>query len=128
MDQPAAPTAAIERLADLAVKSLLVADVGGAKPRFRLLDTTRAYAIEKLAESGEGGRIARRHAEYYLTLFARFASENPLEGGIDDLGEYRRDIDNLRAALDWAFSPAGDDDGRVIDDLPAVQLWMHPAR
>jgi predicted ATPase/DNA-binding winged helix-turn-helix (wHTH) protein len=116
---------AIERLADLAVKSLLVADVGGAKPRFRLLDTTRAYAIEKLAESGEGGRIARRHAEYYLTLFARFASENPLEGGIDDLGEYRRDIDNLRAALDWAFSPAGDATMGVSLTIAAVQLWMH---
>ena len=39
---------AIDRLADLVAKSLVVADVSGAKPRFRLLDTTRAYAIEKL--------------------------------------------------------------------------------
>src|SRR6202043_3864714 len=38
---------AIDRLAELVAKSLVVADVGEAKPRFRLLDTTRAYAIEK---------------------------------------------------------------------------------
>ncbi len=38
---------AIDRLADLVAKSLVVADVSGARPRFRLLDTTRAYAIEQ---------------------------------------------------------------------------------
>ena len=52
---PAAKTCmgAIDRLADLVAKSLVVADVSGAKPRFRLLDTTRAYATEKLDASGE---------------------------------------------------------------------------
>ena len=47
---------AIDRLADLVAKSLVVADVSGANPRFRLLDTTRAYAIEKLESSGERER------------------------------------------------------------------------
>ena len=62
---------AIDRLADLAAKSLVVADVSGAEPRLRLLDTTRAYAIEMLDASSERGRIARRHAEYYRSLFER---------------------------------------------------------
>ena len=66
---------AMDRLADLVAKSLVVADVSGAKPRFRLLDTTRAYAIEKLDESGERERIARRHAEYYRNLFERAEGE-----------------------------------------------------
>jgi predicted ATPase len=61
---------AIDSLADLVTKSLLVADVSGASPRFRLLDTTRAYAIEKLDESGERDRIARRHAEHHHNVFA----------------------------------------------------------
>jgi hypothetical protein len=61
---------AMDRLADLVAKSLVVADVSGAKPRFRLLDTTRAYAIEKLDESGERDRIARRHAEHHWNVFA----------------------------------------------------------
>ena len=56
---------AIDRLADLVVKSLVVADVSGAQSRFRLLDTTRAYAIEQLEESSERDPVARRHAEYY---------------------------------------------------------------
>src|SRR6266446_2719987 len=51
---------AIDRLADLVAKSLVVADVSGAEPRFRLLDTTRAYAIERVEASGESERVARR--------------------------------------------------------------------
>src|SRR5712692_4544551 len=62
------PSEAIDRLADLVMKSLVVADVNGANPRFRLLDTTSAYANEKVEGSGERDRIARRHAEYYRNL------------------------------------------------------------
>ena len=62
---------AIDRLADLVAKSLVVADVSGTKPRFRLLETTRAYAIEKLDEGGERQPFARRHADYYRSLFER---------------------------------------------------------
>ena len=99
---------AIDRLADLVAKSLVVADVSGAKPRFRLLDTTRAYAIEKLDESGERERLARRHAEYYRDLFERAEGEAAARPAGEWLAEYAREIDNLRAALDWAFSPGGD--------------------
>ena len=70
IDAADTPCEAIDRLADLVAKSLVVADVSGAEPRFRLLDTTRAYAIEKLDESGERDRIARRHAEHHRNVFA----------------------------------------------------------
>ena len=95
----------MDRLADLVAKSLVVADVSGTKPRFRLLDTTRAYAIEKLDESGERERIARRHAEYYRDLFERAEGEAGARPTGEWLADYAREIDNLRAALDWAFSP-----------------------
>src|SRR5438270_6373284 len=58
----------IDRLADQVAKSLVVADVSGARPRFRLLDTTRAYAIEQLDESSEREQVAHRHAEHYHEL------------------------------------------------------------
>src|SRR6266852_6748591 len=95
---------AIDRLADLVAKSLLVADVSGAQPRFRLLDTTRAYAIEKLDESAERDQIARRNAEYYrelLELAATGAAPGILAAG------FAAEIDNIRAALVWAFSDGG---------------------
>src|SRR5262249_11297450 len=65
----------IEALSSLVAKSLVVAETGSAIARYRLLDTTRAYALEKLDASGERARIARRHAEYYQDLFERAEAE-----------------------------------------------------
>ena len=88
MDAAATGIDAIDRLADLVAKSLVVADVSGAKPRFRLLDTTRAYAIEKLDASGERERIARRHAEYYRSLFERAEGESAARPTDEWLADY----------------------------------------
>jgi predicted ATPase/DNA-binding winged helix-turn-helix (wHTH) protein len=114
---------AIDYLADLVTKSLVVADVSGTKPRFRLLDTTRAYAIEKLDESGERGRSARSHAAYYRDLFEH-AEEEAAQPAGEWLADYAREIDNLRAALDWAYSSEGDAEIAVALTVAAVPLWM----
>ena len=115
---------AIDGLADLVAKSLVVADVSDTKPRFRLLDTTRAYAIEQLDESGEREPIARRHADYYRQLFERAEAEAPTRTAGEWLADYAAEIDNLRAALDWAFSSGGD--GMIGGALTtaAYPLWM----
>ena len=105
-------------------KSLVVADVSGANPRFRLLDTTRTYAIERLDESGERDRLARRHAEYYRDLFERAEDEAAAGSTGEWLADYAREIDNLRAALNWAFSPSGDAEIGVALTLAAVPLWF----
>jgi len=115
---------AIDRLVDLVAKSLVVADVSGARPRFRLLDTTRAYAIEKIDSSGERERLARRHAEYYRSLFERAEAEAPARPTDEWLADYAQEIDNVRAALDWAFSPGGDVAIGVALTAAAVPLWM----
>src|SRR6266851_1603861 len=115
---------AIDRLADLVAKSLVVADVSGAKPRFRLLDTTRAYAIEQLDASGERERRARRHAEYCRDLFERGEDEAAARPAREWLADYAQEIDNLRAALDWAFSPGADGPIKVRLTAAAVPLWL----
>jgi predicted ATPase/DNA-binding winged helix-turn-helix (wHTH) protein len=114
---------AIDRLADLVAKSLVVADVSGAKPWFRLFDTTRAYAIDKLDASGERERIARRHAAYYRDLFERAEGEAEARPTGEWLADYAPEIDNLRAALDWAFSRGADGSIGVALTAAAVPLW-----
>ena len=118
---------AIDRLADLVAKSLVVADVSRTKPRFRLLDTTRAYAVEKLDESGEHERLARCHAEYYRRLFKLAESHIGSAGARpwgEWLGEYACEIANLRAALDWAFSPGGDASIGIALTIDAFRLLL----
>src|SRR4029077_14308838 len=92
--------------------------------RFRLLDTTRAYAIEKLEESGERERIARRHAEHYRNLFEGAEDEAAVRPTGECLPDNAPEIDNLRAALDWAFSPGGDAEIGVALTVAAVPLWF----
>jgi predicted ATPase/DNA-binding winged helix-turn-helix (wHTH) protein len=115
---------AIDRLADLVAKSLVVVDTSSIQPRFRLLDTTRAYTIEKLDSSGERERLARRHAEYYLTLLKRGEAEAPVRPAAEWLADYAGEIDNLRAALDWAFSRTGDGSLGMALTTAAVPLWL----
>ena len=66
---------AISRLADLVAKSLVVADVSATVPRFRLLDTTRGYALKQLREAGELQTHARRHAEYLRDVMRQAEAE-----------------------------------------------------
>jgi predicted ATPase/DNA-binding winged helix-turn-helix (wHTH) protein len=115
---------AMDRLADLATKSLIVADVDGVKPRFRLLGTTRAYALEMLGANGEREPIARRHAAYFRQLFERAEAEAPARATGDWLADYAQDIDNLRAGLDWAFSPGGEASTGVALTAAALPLWI----
>jgi predicted ATPase/DNA-binding winged helix-turn-helix (wHTH) protein len=124
MDAATPGADAIDRLADLVAKSLVVADGNGAKPRFRLLNTTRAYSIDQLDASGERERLARRHAEYCRSLFECAEGEAAARPADEWLADYAREIDNLRAALDWAFSPDGDASIGVALTAAAVPLWM----
>ena len=118
-------TECIEGLASLIAKSLVSARADANVARYRLLDTTRAYALEKLGESGEGETIARRHAEFYRDLFERSEAEWERRPTAEWLDDYAWRIDNLRAALDWAFSPSGDVRLGVALTTAAVPLWMH---
>src|SRR5215467_1552353 len=61
----------IEIVANLAQKSLVATDIGNDITYHYMLDTTRAYALEKLTESGELQEFSRRHAEYYRGLLER---------------------------------------------------------
>src|SRR4029077_16064470 len=114
----------IEGLLGLVTKSLVVAKREGAGARSRLPDATRGYSLGKLGESGEHETIARRHAEYYSHLFERAEVEWETRRSVDWFDDYVWCIDNLRTALDWAFSPGSDASIGVALAAAAVPLWM----
>jgi non-specific serine/threonine protein kinase len=116
-------SAITDGIANLVEKSLLAFDRSEAETRWYLLETTRAYALEKLAESGESGPTARRHTEFYQTLFTSFATEGRT-AVVNNLGRYRRETDNLRAALNWAFSSDGDAAMGVAVAGAAADFWL----
>ncbi|HTG05168.1 MAG TPA: winged helix-turn-helix domain-containing protein [Bradyrhizobium sp.] len=120
-----AGTAAVtDHLANLVAKSLVVADVRGQTPHYRLLDTTRVYALEKLRNGGEYREAARRHAEFYRDFFAQAEAESESTPQAEWLAVYGRHIDNVRASLNWAFAPDGDPQIGVALTATAVPLWV----
>jgi len=101
----------------------VTADAGGAVIRYRLLETTRAYSLEKLAQAGEFDAAARRHAGRYLGVFEGAEAEAETRPTEEWVADYGPRIDNVRAALDWAFSPSGDASIGVALTIAAVPLW-----
>jgi predicted ATPase/DNA-binding winged helix-turn-helix (wHTH) protein len=101
-------------LVSLTDKSLLAVSVVHGIAYFRLLDTTRAYAQMKLNESGDQGRVARRHAQYYSRVLD--SPEGPLPRE-NEVARFAMHIGNVRAALDWCFSQPYN--GRIGAELAA---------
>ncbi|HUA57011.1 MAG TPA: winged helix-turn-helix domain-containing protein [Candidatus Sulfotelmatobacter sp.] len=114
----------VDSLANLIDKSLVAANLSGVTPRYRLLISTRLYAFERLTESGELEATRRRHAHYHRDLFARARSEWETAPTIKWLAAYGDRLDDLRAALDWAFSPEGDVALGLALTVDAVPLWL----
>jgi predicted ATPase len=113
-----------DQVLELAAKSLLYTDASGAEPHYRLLETTRAYALEKLAASGEFETVARRHAEFVRGLFERPEPEQATRSMPEWLAAYGRAVHEVRAALDWAFSPDGDAKLGVALTATSEPIWF----
>lgn len=105
----------IEALEQLVLKSLVTVNATKATPRYRLLDTTRAYANAKLHETGLGNEVSRRHAHYYLDWLRRSigVAAVPVEHS-----------PNIRAALEWAFSDEGDAEIGLGLAIYACELFL----
>ena len=122
----------ISAIVGLVTKSLVAADTGDATTHFRLLDTTRAYASQKLAGTSEADRIAYRHAFYYRELLNRIGPKTR-GSKLDRTGavtEARTEtpghvINEVRAALDWAYSDHGDPTLAVDLTAAAAPAWIH---
>jgi predicted ATPase len=112
-----------EGIAGLTAKSLLIADIGRLGARYRLLETTRTYVLDKLLESGEADLIRRRHAKYYCTRLETANASWTAAGAEDWLATHTREIDDVRAAINWAFAPGGDAATGCALAAASTPLW-----
>ena len=132
----------LDQLTLLVDKSLVVADDSRGRTRYRLLETVRQYAQEKLGESGEADAVRSRHRDYYTALAATVDAP----AGTDyeqRLEQAEIEIDNLRAAFAWSrensdtalaltlassLQPLWQARGRVREGLGLVRCRPHPLR
>ncbi len=96
------PYQILDQLTLLVDKSLVVAEITGGRTRYRLLETIRQYALEKLGESGEADRIRSRHRDHYSAMAALL--DAPARTDYQQrVVQAEIEMDNLRGALGWSL-------------------------
>ena len=116
----------LDLLLRLVEKSLIVAEGHGATTRYRLLETIRDYAWERLEDSGELNAVGERHARHFLDL--AIEAGTGFEGPDELLYRARveQDLEDLRAALRWSIS-TGDTDA-ALTEVYALSEWRGSLR
>ena len=122
------PSDVLDLLAQLVNKSLVVMDAdiaagqGKTETRYRLLETVRQYAREKLFATGEGALIHDLHLQYFLELAER--AELKLIGPqvVEWLQRLEAELDNIRAALEWSLKQDAQLGVRIVVAL--FRFWM----
>jgi len=109
----------LDLLGSLVDKSLVLAMEQGEQTRYRLLETVRQYASEKLEETGEADGVGRRHAQYYLALAEEAERGSSGSDQARCLERLETEHDNLRAALGWSLGGGGAEVGLGL----AAALW-----
>jgi predicted ATPase/class 3 adenylate cyclase/DNA-binding NarL/FixJ family response regulator len=96
----------LDLLTLLVDKSIIVAEISSGPTRYRLLETVRQYALEKLGESGEADAVRVHHRDYYTAMAALL--DSPASAGHErSLEQVETEIDNLRAAFAWSCDNSG---------------------
>jgi predicted ATPase/DNA-binding SARP family transcriptional activator len=115
----------LELLGRLVDKSLVIveSDTEISSTRYRLLETIRQYALEKLVELGEAPAIRNQHLGFYLELAEKLEPNIFSREAAAWFTRLDREIDNIRAAMDWATnSGKADITLRIAGSL--VYLWF----
>jgi predicted ATPase/class 3 adenylate cyclase/DNA-binding CsgD family transcriptional regulator len=91
----------VDLLSLLVDKSLVIADETAGRTRYRLLETVRHYAAEKLGDSGEADVIRTRHRDHYTSMAAVLEGPSGTDYG-QRVEQTEAEIDNMRAAFAWS--------------------------
>ena len=122
-----APDAVVTALMQLVDKSLVSVASGNGNVRYRLLESTRAYARDELRASSTMSEWSRRHARYFLEIFRAAERQTELRTDVDWKDGYVPHLDDLRAAMLWCFSAEGDMTLAVELTVASIPFLMHLA-
>ena len=113
-----------DAIAGLVEKSLIATRIDEAQAQYRLLDTTRAYALEKLEEHGEFAPISLRHAEYVIQQLESQKEMLSAQPRTERVAAYSRQLSNVRSALEWSFGSHGNDEIATRLAVASTQPFM----
>ena len=108
----------------LIAKSMVATLPIGAMMRYRLLDTTRAYALEIQTDDTERTELAARHAAYFRRWLEQFGADWPTLSTGTERAPHFAALNNVRAALEWCFSAKGNIEVGVGLAAAAVRVFL----
>jgi hypothetical protein len=116
-----------DAIAGLVQKSLIATRIVQGEPQYRLLDTTRTYALGRLEEHGELHAISLRHAEYVIRQLESQREVLSALPGAERVAAYSWQLSNVRSALEWSFGPHGNDEIATRLAAASMQVFLEPS-
>jgi len=117
-------SAVLGAIDSLVAKSIVATSPLGAMMRYRLLDTTRTYALEINVEGVNAAELSIRHAAYFCRWLEQSGKEwSTSSSGIERASHFAG-INNVRAALEWCFGPEGNTEVGVNLAAAAVRVFL----
>src|SRR5712672_3472160 len=117
----------LDAIAGLVEKSLITTRIDETQAQYRLLDTTRAYALEKLEEYAEVDPISLRHAEYVIQQLESQKEMLSAQPRVERVAASSWQLSNVRSALEWSFGSHGNDEIATRLAAASTQLFMELA-
>jgi predicted ATPase/DNA-binding winged helix-turn-helix (wHTH) protein len=117
-------SAVLVALDSLVAKSIVATSPLGAMMSYRLLDTTRAYALEISVDGVDAADLSTRHAVYFRRWLEQSGKEWSASSSAIERASHFAGINNVRAALEWCFGPGGNTEVGVNLAAAAVQVFL----
>ena len=115
----------LDLLSSLVDKSLVVPDQGDAQTRYRLLETVRQYARDRLEDTGGSAAVRVRHRDYYLALAEEANPKLKSAEQAEWLRRLEEEHENLRAGLEWSLVETGSKAGLRLCGALQRFWWTH---
>jgi len=119
------PFEAAEILSQLSGKSLIASELHGEGIAYRLLESTRAFALERLVSSPENHPVHRRHVAYVAAMLEQIVPELSIRPANEWRASYGHILDDVRSALDWPGEDIADRASLIRLTVDAMPVWNH---
>lgn len=118
----------LDILLHLVDKSLVQSELSSAEQRYRLFDSTRAFAYEQLVNQGEQETLHARHLEYYANQAEGARAAYETSNWIEYREWLRGNYSNVRAALEWSLAEAQDPSRGACMAAVLAEFWIEYAQ
>lgn len=123
IDDGAGQDVVLALMSALVEKSLVATEPWDEIQRYRMQESTRQYAFQRLTDERESDAAARRHCRYFVAAAERASDESFRMPSDLWIARHKADLDNYRAAIDWGLSQGNDNQAGAAITVGLRLFW-----